>query len=86
MASIYITILFLKFISYMNDIMDYGWGSSLMLDFAKLGASLALAALSWKYIEQPVLALKGRFGYPAAASSGLEVRPKVDELQGAGAG
>jgi peptidoglycan/LPS O-acetylase OafA/YrhL len=64
----------------------YGWRSSLSLDFGKLGLSLAVAALSWKYVERPVLSLKSRFGYRSAGSSGLKVREKVDELQGVQAG
>jgi peptidoglycan/LPS O-acetylase OafA/YrhL len=64
----------------------YGWGGSLLLDFVKLGASIMVAALSWRFIEQPFLSLKGRFGYQAAAPSRLELRGAVDDLQGAGAG
>jgi peptidoglycan/LPS O-acetylase OafA/YrhL len=65
----------------------YGWGGSLLMDFGKLAASIALAALSWKYVEQPILALKGRLGYHAGSGSGLEkVHSKVDELQGVQAG
>jgi peptidoglycan/LPS O-acetylase OafA/YrhL len=61
----------------------YGWGSSLLMDFAKLAASLALAALSWKYVEQPILALKRRLGYDAGSGSGMkQVHPNVEDLQG----
>jgi len=60
----------------------YGWTSSLLLDFVKLGVSITVAALSWKYLEQPVLSLKGRFGYQAAAPPLLELRPKVEDRHG----
>jgi peptidoglycan/LPS O-acetylase OafA/YrhL len=64
----------------------YGWPSNMLCDFVKLGASIALAALSWKFIEQPVLLLKHRFGYKGAASRPSRVRTTVDELKRAGAG
>jgi peptidoglycan/LPS O-acetylase OafA/YrhL len=62
----------------------YAWPSSLAMDFMKLGASVAMAALSWKFIEQPVLSLRGRFGYQAAAQA--RHRAPADELQGVHAG
>jgi peptidoglycan/LPS O-acetylase OafA/YrhL len=59
----------------------YGWPRNLMCDFAKLGASIALAALSWKFIEQPVLLLKDRFGYEGAVSTPVKGPTTVDEFQ-----
>ncbi len=52
----------------------------------KLLASIALAMISWKYVERPILSLKDRFRYQRATDAGLLARQEVDELQGAQAG
>ncbi len=36
-----------------------GW----WIEVTKLGGSLAAAAISWKYLERPILAWKDQFGY-----------------------
>ena len=38
------------------------------VDVAELLSFLAIPALSWRYIERPILALKGRFDYPEKAA------------------
>jgi peptidoglycan/LPS O-acetylase OafA/YrhL len=61
----------------------YGWDSGLPLDLVKLGSSIALAALSWRFIEEPILSLKSRFGLRAPGRASVELRGRVDDLQGA---
>ncbi len=41
-------------------------GSNIGFDFLKLAASFAIAGLSYRYIERPILTLKDRFGYQTA--------------------
>ena len=41
----------------------HGLGDRLDLDLVKLALSVLTAALSWKFIEQPILSLKKRFAY-----------------------
>jgi peptidoglycan/LPS O-acetylase OafA/YrhL len=50
-----------------------GWESHVLLDLVKLAASVGIAALSWRYVERPILAMKSRFGYSEAAPSRFEV-------------
>ena len=50
----------------------YGLGDRLDLDLAKLALSVLTAALSWKLIEQPILALKKRFAYAQAPRAGSD--------------
>jgi len=47
-----------------------GWGATLLYTLAASIVSFALAWLSWKFIEGPILSLKDRFDY----------RPRVPEL------
>jgi len=47
------------------------------IDVAKTAVSVAIAALSWRFVEQPLLSLKDRFGYqrdaaPAGFGAGRE--------------
>jgi peptidoglycan/LPS O-acetylase OafA/YrhL len=60
----------------------YGWPSNLATDLAKLGASLGAAALSWRFVERPILALKDRFPYQRVAQRELSVPGDVGELGG----
>ncbi len=61
--------LYHQLVSYLLD--DFGGrigiSGPVPLAVAKLGASFALAALSWRYLERPILALKDRFGYREGA-------------------
>jgi peptidoglycan/LPS O-acetylase OafA/YrhL len=50
----------------------FGLGEHIALDVAKLALSVLAAAVSWKLIEQPILALKKRFAYARRA------RPESD--------
>ncbi len=49
-----------------------GYADSWRLDALKVGTSVAVAALSWHWIEQPILKLKDRFRYqrPAVVRAG----------------
>ena len=38
------------------------------IDVAKAVVSVAIAALSWRFVEQPLLSLKDRFGYQRDAA------------------
>jgi peptidoglycan/LPS O-acetylase OafA/YrhL len=40
-----------------------GVGGGVWLDAAKLGSTFSVAAVSWVFVEQPILALKDRFEY-----------------------
>jgi peptidoglycan/LPS O-acetylase OafA/YrhL len=69
-------------------------GSPWWFESLKLATPFGIAALSWKYIEKPILSLKDRFGYsgstPSAASepkgpadavapdASIETRPALD--------
>jgi peptidoglycan/LPS O-acetylase OafA/YrhL len=64
----------------------YGWNNSLVVDFGKVALSIALAALSWRFVEQPILALKDRFGYREASRGVLEIGGGIDEFRGVHAG
>jgi len=49
---------------------------------AKIAVSVADAAISWRFVEQPLLSLKDRFGYqrdaaPAGFGEGREQGPCV---------
>ena len=48
----------------------FGLGDRLDLDLAKLALSVLIAALSWKFFEQPILALKKRFAYSPPPGAG----------------
>jgi peptidoglycan/LPS O-acetylase OafA/YrhL len=52
--------------------MRYRLGDRLDLDLAKLALSVLTAALSWKFIEQPILSLKKRFAYARAPRAGRD--------------
>jgi peptidoglycan/LPS O-acetylase OafA/YrhL len=41
----------------------WGIGHNFWIDAGMIAASFALAVLSWHFVEQPILALKDRFGY-----------------------
>ena len=38
------------------------------IDVAKIAVSVAVAAISWRFVEQPLMSLKDRFGYQRAAA------------------
>ncbi|MDR3634987.1 MAG: acyltransferase [Isosphaeraceae bacterium] len=44
-----------------------------------LAASLGVSALSWRYVERPLLALKDRFGYESRPSRPEEFQPALRE-------
>ncbi len=52
----------------------YGIANNLAIDVAKLALSLAIAALSWRYIEQPALRLKTWFSYETGMAQGGSAR------------
>jgi peptidoglycan/LPS O-acetylase OafA/YrhL len=41
-------------------------GKPFWMDVLMMILTFVLARLSWRYIEQPILNLKGRFAYPAS--------------------
>jgi len=53
-----------------------GWPATLVYTVAATAASLALAWLSWKCLEAPVLSLKSRFGYQSRKAPASDVRPR----------
>jgi peptidoglycan/LPS O-acetylase OafA/YrhL len=63
----------------------HGFGETIGLDAIKLALMFALAALSWSFIERPILALKDRFDYRrkisayvgVPASAGLRIMDKL---------
>jgi len=59
-----------------------GIANHLGIDMAKTGVSVAIAAFSWRFVEQPLLSLKDRFGYQrdAARSGFAEGRERVPRL------
>jgi peptidoglycan/LPS O-acetylase OafA/YrhL len=59
----------------------YGIHGNMLLDVVKVMASLGLAALSWRYVERPILALKDRFSYREVAPSNLEFGRAADAVQ-----
>ena len=56
------------------------------MDIAKLALSIGLAALSWRYVERPILGLKDRFLYHDVRPSEHEVCRTVDDIAAARAG
>jgi peptidoglycan/LPS O-acetylase OafA/YrhL len=44
---------------------------------AGVGSTLVLAALSWRYLEAPLLALKRRFPYETAGAAGGTAQPAI---------
>ena len=58
----------------------YGWRNTLATDLAKVGASVAIASLSWRFVERPILTLKDRFLYQSAAAPELDIPGTVNEL------
>ncbi len=46
----------------------HGLGTSVVHDLAKVTVSLGVAALSYRFVERPFLALKDRFPYPTAGT------------------
>ena len=64
----------------------YGWRENLFSGALELGASIALAALSWKLVEQPILSLKDRFSYREAVSSDLGTGRTGENVHGAQVG
>jgi peptidoglycan/LPS O-acetylase OafA/YrhL len=64
----------------------YGWTDSLAADLGKVALSVGVAALSWKFIEQPILALKDRFLYRQATPAVVKVGAAVDDIRGVQAG
>jgi peptidoglycan/LPS O-acetylase OafA/YrhL len=63
-----------------NFAVYHGWSGGLLTDLAKFGCSVAMASLSWHFLERPILALKDRFAYRAAVPLPNTVPPKVNEL------
>jgi len=64
----------------------YGWNDSVAVDIGKVALSIAVAALSWRFVEQPILALKERFGYRNASRPVVEIGSGIDEIRGVQAG
>jgi peptidoglycan/LPS O-acetylase OafA/YrhL len=64
----------------------YNLGDSLLVDIAKLALSIGLSALSWRYVERPILGLKDRFLYHDVRPSEHAVSPTVDDIVTARAG
>ena len=60
----------------------YGWNDSVVVDVGKVALSIALAALSWRFVEQPVLGLKDRFGYREATSAVPKIGSGIDDIRG----
>lgn len=54
----------------------HGLESHLVYDLARLGLSLGVAALSFRYIERPLQSIKDRFPYPAEEAG--EARPRSE--------
>jgi peptidoglycan/LPS O-acetylase OafA/YrhL len=57
------------------------------IDVAKIAVSVAIAAISWRFVEQPLMSLKDRFGYqrdaaPAGFGEGREQGPRVTDPVG----
>jgi peptidoglycan/LPS O-acetylase OafA/YrhL len=59
----------------------HGFAGAPWLDVAKLATTFGVAALSWQYIEQPILMLKDRFTYRASPTP---VRVDMPELASLG--
>jgi peptidoglycan/LPS O-acetylase OafA/YrhL len=64
----------------------YGWTDSLAADLGKVALSLGAAAFSWRFIEQPILALKDRFLYREATPAVIKVGGAVEDIRGIQAG
>ena|SRR5271165_2068062 len=57
------------------------------IDVAKIAVSVAIAAISWRFVEQPLMSLKDRFGYqrdaaPAGFGEAREQGPRVTSPAG----
>jgi peptidoglycan/LPS O-acetylase OafA/YrhL len=63
-----------------------GLGNHVVWDLAKVGASVAVAALSYRFIECPILRWKDRFPYRAAPPRDLEPRGEWLPVTGAETG
>lgn len=67
--------------SWHNFALHYGWPENLVVDLLKLGASIALAMLSWHLVERPILVLKEWFCYqPSVQRPSVEIASQVTEL------
>jgi peptidoglycan/LPS O-acetylase OafA/YrhL len=64
----------------------YGWSDNLLADLVKVVLSIGTAALSWKFIEQPILAFKDRFSYREATPAVVKVGGGVEDIRGVQAG
>jgi peptidoglycan/LPS O-acetylase OafA/YrhL len=64
----------------------YNLADALLLDIAKLALSIGLSALSWRYVERPILGLKDRFLYHDVRPPEREVSRTVDDIAAARAG
>ncbi len=64
----------------------YSLRYKLVLDVVKVVVSIGAAALSWKYIEQPILSLKKYFCYQDVTNRTLTVPGKVGDVRGIEAG
>jgi peptidoglycan/LPS O-acetylase OafA/YrhL len=62
---------------------EWGRSSGFVEDVGKLLASIAVAVLSWRLIERPILSLKDRFRYQKAAGTEVPGRLNVNEIRGA---
>lgn len=56
------------------------------VDAVKLAASFGLAGASWRLVERPLLALKGRFDYLRSDDPAPRARPEARRLEAIGAG
>ncbi len=61
---------------------DHLFRSKLALDAVKLVVVIGVAALSWKYVERPILSLKDRFRYDLGMTSGPPVGRELDDIRG----
>jgi peptidoglycan/LPS O-acetylase OafA/YrhL len=69
-----------EFVRYYEDY--FGLNNRMILDFVKLVASIAIASLSWKYIERPILGQKNRFGYQPVITGARAACAAIDDVRG----
>jgi peptidoglycan/LPS O-acetylase OafA/YrhL len=62
-----------------------GMGDAWWVGPAKMAASVFLASLSWRYLEQPILALRDRFRYSFGPSATFHVANPAAAVHGADA-
>jgi peptidoglycan/LPS O-acetylase OafA/YrhL len=64
----------------------HGLGSSIIYDLAKVGVSLAVAALSFRFVERPLLSLKDLFSYQSESTPAATIRREWIAVTGPEAG